>query len=54
MHSQALRHYLTVLTQSLSGGNKSADKSALTTNDLKRDKHADSKLKMAIQQNVST
>jgi hypothetical protein len=40
MHSQALRHYLTVLTQSLRGSNKNADKSALTKNDLKRDKLA--------------
>jgi ribosome-associated toxin RatA of RatAB toxin-antitoxin module len=40
MHSQALRHYLTVLTQSLRGSNKNADKSALTKNDLKREKLA--------------
>jgi hypothetical protein len=32
MYSQALRHYLTVLTQSLRGSNKNADKSA--KNDL--------------------
>jgi hypothetical protein len=36
MHLQALRHYLTVLTQSLRGSNKNADKSALTENDLER------------------
>jgi hypothetical protein len=40
MHSQALRHSLTVLTQSLRGSNKIADKSALTKNDLKREKLA--------------
>jgi hypothetical protein len=33
MHSQALRHYLTVLTPSLRGSNKNADKPALAKND---------------------
>jgi hypothetical protein len=40
VHSRALRHYLTVLTQSFRGSNKNADKSALTKNDLKREKLA--------------
>jgi hypothetical protein len=40
MHSQAPRHYLTELTQSLRGSNQNADKSALAKNDLKRDKLA--------------
>jgi hypothetical protein len=40
MHSQVLRHYLTVLTQLLRGSNKNALKSTLAKNDSKRDKLA--------------
>jgi hypothetical protein len=40
LRSQALRHYLTVLTQSSRGSNKNADKSASNKNDFKRDKLA--------------